>query len=98
MTTLKAAIPAPSRNGSRHPQAAMSAALRTLLIRAPMPEPTSMPATPPSSGQAAIKPRRLSGACSASMTMEPVNSPPSDSPWTIRNATSSSAARSPIWA
>ncbi len=55
-----------------------------------------MPPTAPNRVQLVKKPRRLAGECSARYTIEPVYSPPTDRPWSMRMPTIRKAAAMPM--
>ena len=54
------------------------------------------PMVVPAAVELLISPRIAGDACSVVYTIEPVNSPPSEKPWMIRNVRSSSGAATPI--
>ena len=80
----------------RQPQASSAAVDMLAAKAAPTAEPSSMPTVAPEAPNAPIKPRRPSGACSTRNTIEPVYSPPTDSPCTTRSQVSPTGASTPI--
>ena len=65
-------------------------------IKAPTADPKSVPSVAPAVLQLPAKPRCRGGAVSTRNTTEVVYSPPTDTPWIIRNNTSNSDAVTPI--
>ena len=88
----------PSTNGSRHHPPSTSAWLNQVLIAVETSEPIRMPAVSPADSVAQAKPTRPRGACSATKVQAPGTSPPIAMPCTMRSASSSNGAATPICA
>ena len=84
-------------NGMRQPHAdACSAPSHALTSHADA-DPRMNPSVVPAAVELLIRPRHAGEASSVVYTIDPVNSPPSEKPWTTRRVTSRSGAATPIW-
>jgi hypothetical protein len=85
-----------SRNGTRQPQARSCSSLRTTSSSAHRADAARVPEFVPSETSEATRPRRLTGAYSASITVAPAISAPAPKPWTRRSTTRRIGAVMPI--